>query len=163
MGWFYLFFIYHSFNIIFISSDSVPSNHRMIDEKWIGYHLEGNGRTIIWSTIQHFPRENENFLKSLRISIVSVEISTGHLSTIASLLIPYISVQHLEYFLIGIWILNKRLKERGTLAVWLDLYDSPKHHTVSGLRNWGIEFMLATLKEIQLAALNVLFPFVYTL
>jgi hypothetical protein len=30
------------------------------------------------------------------------------------------------------------------------------------LRNWGIEFMLATLKEHQLATLNIL-PFVYTL
>jgi hypothetical protein len=30
------------------------------------------------------------------------------------------------------------------------------------LRNWGIEFVLSTLKELQLASLNVL-PFVYTL
>jgi hypothetical protein len=30
------------------------------------------------------------------------------------------------------------------------------------LRNRGIEFVLATLKELQLATLNVL-PFVYTL
>jgi hypothetical protein len=31
------------------------------------------------------------------------------------------------------------------------------------LRSWGIEFMLATLKEIQSATLNVLLPFVSTL
>jgi hypothetical protein len=31
------------------------------------------------------------------------------------------------------------------------------------LGNWGIEFVLATLKELQLATLNVLLPFVYTL
>jgi hypothetical protein len=31
------------------------------------------------------------------------------------------------------------------------------------LRNWGIEFVLATLKELQLAAVNILLPFVYTL
>jgi hypothetical protein len=31
------------------------------------------------------------------------------------------------------------------------------------LRNCGIEFVLATLKELKLATLNVLLPFVYTL
>jgi transposase len=31
------------------------------------------------------------------------------------------------------------------------------------LRNWGTEFLLATMKELRLATLNVLLPFVYTL
>jgi hypothetical protein len=31
------------------------------------------------------------------------------------------------------------------------------------LRNLGTEFVLATLEELQLATLNVLLPFVYTL
>jgi hypothetical protein len=31
------------------------------------------------------------------------------------------------------------------------------------LRNRGIEFVLATLKELQLVKLNVLLPFVYTM
>jgi hypothetical protein len=30
------------------------------------------------------------------------------------------------------------------------------------LMNWGIEFVLATLKEVQWATLNILYPFVYT-
>jgi hypothetical protein len=31
------------------------------------------------------------------------------------------------------------------------------------LKDWGVEFVLDTLKKLQLASLNVLLPFVFTL
>jgi hypothetical protein len=54
---------------------------------------------------------------------------------------------------------------------WLDKDSAQIHHhswniqevdkIMETLRNWGKEFLLATLKELQLATLNVLF--LYTL